>query len=121
MDFFPRSTSKCLCQRGNFFIAIAEGKPLTVDMATRNQTRPSCAKIKIEVDLTDTLQQRMRIMKEDDVTGNIKFRWVKVQYDYMPKYRKDVDYKVITSRVAGQYTQSCMNLRWRWRRKVKVP
>ncbi|KAG5628412.1 hypothetical protein H5410_000129 [Solanum commersonii] len=72
-----------------FSIAAAVGKPLTVDMATRNQTRPSCARVKIEVDLTAKLPQRVRITEEDDITGDTKYKWVKVQYDYMPKYCKE--------------------------------
>ncbi|KAH0664938.1 hypothetical protein KY285_026144 [Solanum tuberosum] len=58
-------------------------------MATRNQTRPSCAKVKIEVDLTAKLPQRVRITEENDITGAIKYKWIKVQYDYMPKYCKE--------------------------------
>lgn len=34
-----------------FFIASVVGKPLTVDIETRNQIRPSCARVKVEVDL----------------------------------------------------------------------
>ncbi|XP_055831104.1 uncharacterized protein LOC129900203 [Solanum dulcamara] len=38
-------------------------------MTTRNQTRPNCAKVKIEVDLIAKLPQKIRITEEDDVTG----------------------------------------------------
>ncbi|KAK4733286.1 hypothetical protein R3W88_007547 [Solanum pinnatisectum] len=69
-----------------FSIASAVGKPLTVDMATKNQTRPSCARVKIEVDLTATLPQRVKINEKDDNMGQIKSKWIKVQYDYIPKY-----------------------------------
>ncbi|KAK4732195.1 hypothetical protein R3W88_025183 [Solanum pinnatisectum] len=69
-----------------FSIASAVGKPLIVDMATKNQTRPSCPRVKIEVDLTATLPQRVKINEEDDNTGQIKSKWIKVQYDYIPKY-----------------------------------
>lgn len=31
------------------------GKPLQVDMATTNKTRPSCARVKVEVDLLSDL------------------------------------------------------------------
>lgn len=58
-------------------------------MATRNQTRPSCAKVKIEVDMIAKLPQRVRINKENDDTGEIKSKWIKIQYDYMPKYCKE--------------------------------
>lgn len=34
-----------------FLMAEAVGKPLQVDMATKNKTRPSCARVKVEVDL----------------------------------------------------------------------
>lgn len=34
-----------------FSIAAAVGKPLQVDTATSNKTRPSCARVKVEVDL----------------------------------------------------------------------
>ncbi|KAK4717545.1 hypothetical protein R3W88_015883 [Solanum pinnatisectum] len=72
-----------------FSIAITVGKPLTVDIAIKNQTRPSYASVKIEVDLMAKLPQRIRINEEDDNTGVVKFKWVKVQYDYMPKYGKE--------------------------------
>ncbi|KAG5631659.1 hypothetical protein H5410_003376 [Solanum commersonii] len=55
-------------------------------MATKNQMRPSCAKVKVEVDLTAKLPKRVRITEEDDDTGHTKFKWVQVQYDHMPKY-----------------------------------
>ncbi|KAH0675433.1 hypothetical protein KY290_024486 [Solanum tuberosum] len=58
-------------------------------MATKNQTRPSCARVKIEVDLIAKLPQRVRINDEDDITGEVKSKWIKVQYDYMPKYCKE--------------------------------
>lgn len=68
-----------------FSIASAVGKPLTVDMATKNKTRPSCAKVKIKVDLVAKLPQRVRINEKDD-TGEIRSQWIEKQYDYMPKY-----------------------------------
>ena len=49
-----------------------------MDMATNNQTRPSCTKVKIEVDLTAKMPQRVRINEEDDNTGEIKYKWIKV-------------------------------------------
>ncbi|WMV43302.1 hypothetical protein MTR67_036687 [Solanum verrucosum] len=86
---FPDLPPHFFAKEAIFSIAAAVGKPLMVDMATRNQTRPSCAKVKIEVDLMAKLPQRVRIMEEDDDTGSIKSKWIKVQYDYMPKYCKE--------------------------------
>lgn len=54
-------------------IASAVGKSLTVDTATKNQTRHSCARVKVEVDLIANFPQRIRINEEDNVTGEIKF------------------------------------------------
>lgn len=61
---------------------------MTVDLATKNQTRPNCAKVKVEVDLTAKLPQRVRITEENDNTGETRYKWIKVQYDYMSKYCK---------------------------------
>lgn len=72
-----------------FSIAFVVGKPLIVDMATRNQTRSSCAKVKIEVDLVEKLPHKVRINEEDDSTKEITSNWVNIQYDYMPKYCRD--------------------------------
>lgn len=38
-----------------FSIASENGKPVTVDMATKNQTRPSYAKVKVKVDLVEKI------------------------------------------------------------------
>ncbi|KAH0639363.1 hypothetical protein KY285_035949 [Solanum tuberosum] len=68
-----------------FSLAAAVGKPLQVDMATRNQTRPSCARVKVEVDLLREFPKRIKIgmrMKTDEVVE----KWVKIKYDYVPKY-----------------------------------
>lgn len=72
-----------------FSIASAVGKPLTVDMATKNQTRSSCARVKVEVDLVVKLPQWIPMNEENDSTGEIKSKWVQIHYDYMPKYCKD--------------------------------
>ncbi|KAH0707961.1 hypothetical protein KY290_009561 [Solanum tuberosum] len=87
--YFPDLPPNFFAKEAIFSIAAAVGKPLTVDMATKNQTRPSCAKVKVEVDLTAKLPQRVRITEEDDDTGHTKFKWIQVQYDHMPKYCKE--------------------------------
>ncbi|KAK4724559.1 hypothetical protein R3W88_027338 [Solanum pinnatisectum] len=66
---FPDLPLNFFAKDAIFPIATAVGKPLTMDMETRNQTRPSCAKVKIEVDLMAKLLQRVRITEEDDDTG----------------------------------------------------
>ncbi|KAK6795475.1 hypothetical protein RDI58_008928 [Solanum bulbocastanum] len=83
---FPDLPPNFFAKEAIFSIASAVGKPLTMDMATKNQTRPSCARVKIKVDLIATLPQRVKINEENDNTGKIKSKWIKVQYDCIPKY-----------------------------------
>ncbi|KAF3655827.1 hypothetical protein FXO38_14505 [Capsicum annuum] len=61
-----------------FSIASAVGKPLMVDMATKNYTGPSCAHVKVEVDLVAKLPHRVKINEEDEVSGEIKSKWIKI-------------------------------------------
>ncbi|KAK4728571.1 hypothetical protein R3W88_021559 [Solanum pinnatisectum] len=86
---FPDLPPNFFAKEVIFSIASAVGKPLTVDMATKNQTRPSCTRVKVEVDLTAKLPQRVKIIEEDDSTGHVKYKWIQVQYDHMPKYCKE--------------------------------
>lgn len=58
-------------------------------MATKNKTRPSCARVKVEIDLVAKLPQRVGINQEDDMKGEITFKQVQIHYDYMPKYCKE--------------------------------
>lgn len=60
------------------FISSTIGKPLTIDMVMRNQTILSYAKVNKEVDLVAKLPKRVRINEEEDVTGEIKSKWIKI-------------------------------------------
>lgn len=71
-----------------FSLAPAVGRPLHVDLATINGTRPSCDKVKVEVNLLATLPQRIKIIEEEDETGLDLSKWIKFKYDYMRKYCK---------------------------------
>lgn len=52
-NFFGRETI--------FSLVAAAGKPLQVDMATTNKTRPSCARIKVKVDRLRELPKRINV------------------------------------------------------------
>lgn len=71
-----------------FSLARAVGRLLHVDLATQNGTWPSCAKVKVEVNLLANLPQRIKIVEEEDETRPEEFKWIKIRYDYMPKYCK---------------------------------
>ncbi|KAH0761377.1 hypothetical protein KY290_017450 [Solanum tuberosum] len=52
-NFFDRETI--------FSLVAAVGKPLRVDMATSDKTRPSCARVKVEVDLLGEFPKRVNV------------------------------------------------------------
>lgn len=61
-----------------FSITLAVGKPVIVDMAMRNLTRPSWENVKIEVDLIAKLPERVRINHENNSIGEIKSKLIKI-------------------------------------------
>ncbi|KAH0709038.1 hypothetical protein KY284_010465 [Solanum tuberosum] len=68
-------------------MAAAVGRSLQVDLATQNKTRPSCARVKVEVDLLEEFPIRINIGMRKK-TGEIMEKWVTIKYDYVPKYCK---------------------------------
>ncbi|XP_049378009.1 uncharacterized protein LOC125842724 [Solanum stenotomum] len=82
---FPSLPSNFFCEEALFSLASAVGKPLQVDLATRNKTRPSCARVKVEVNLLDEFPKRIKIgiRKEN---GEVQEKWIPIRYDYLPKY-----------------------------------
>ncbi|XP_070017310.1 uncharacterized protein [Nicotiana sylvestris] len=71
-----------------FSLAREVGRPLHVDLPTQNGTRSNCAKVKVEVNLLFNLPQRIKIVEEEDESGHEESKWIKIRYDYMPKYCK---------------------------------
>lgn len=55
-----------------FSLASAVGTPLHLDLATTNKTRPSCARVKVLVDLIEDLPKRVRMDIEDEVAGTVR-------------------------------------------------
>lgn len=72
-----------------FSLVEAVDKPLQVYMTTRNKTRPSCVRVKIEVNLLGKFPKRINIGVRNKATGEIKEKWIDIKYDYMPKYCKN--------------------------------
>lgn len=82
-----------------FSLARAVGKPLRVDMATRNQTRPSCARVKVEVDLLQEFPKRIKIGVRQK-GGDILEKWAPIKYDYVSRYCS-------TSKIQGHNDHEC--------------
>lgn len=58
---FPSLPPNFFVKEAIFSLAAAVEKPLQVDMETKTQTRPSCARVKVEVDLLEDFQKRITI------------------------------------------------------------
>lgn len=54
----PSLSSNVFGKEAIFSIVVAVGKPLQMDTATSNKTRPNYARIKVEVDLMKGLPKR---------------------------------------------------------------
>ncbi|KAK4376889.1 hypothetical protein RND71_003185 [Anisodus tanguticus] len=63
-------------------IASAVGRPIVVDKATHDRTRPGTARVKVEVELLRELQQRMRLQCKFEDTGRVKNR-LRFSYDLL--------------------------------------
>lgn len=64
------------------------GKPLQVDMAMSNKTRPSYARAKVEVDPLGDFPKRVNVrIKKKSI--EIVAKWITINYDYLPKYYKN--------------------------------
>ncbi|XP_070031034.1 uncharacterized protein LOC142173379 [Nicotiana tabacum] len=72
-----------------FSLATAVGRPVCLDSATTNKTRPSCARVKVLVDLLAELPKKVRLDIDDEVSGGVQTEWVRIQHDMLPKYCKD--------------------------------
>lgn len=86
-----------------FSLAAAVGTPFHLDMATINKTRPSCARVKVQIDLLAKLPKRVRMDIEDEVIGATRTEWVGIQYDYIPKYCKEC-------KLQGHNEEACWRL-----------
>ncbi|KAK4338785.1 hypothetical protein RND71_040247 [Anisodus tanguticus] len=81
--------------------ASAIGKPISIDAATRNKTRPSCAKVKVEIDLLKVHPKRIQIhvVKGEEIMS----KWFTTRYDYLPNYCK-------TCKLKGHNEVGCRKL-----------
>ncbi|WMV47242.1 hypothetical protein MTR67_040627 [Solanum verrucosum] len=71
-----------------FSLAAAIGKPIQLDNATINKTRPSCARVKVQVDLLGELPTMVELEITDPIKNTSRVEKVRVIYDMLPKYCK---------------------------------
>ncbi|KAG5617032.1 hypothetical protein H5410_016856 [Solanum commersonii] len=65
--FFPSLPPNFFGHGTIFSLAVVVGKPLQVDMATRNRTRPNCARVKVEA--YKEIRMRVNLWSKDTKNG----------------------------------------------------
>ncbi|XP_060183215.1 uncharacterized protein LOC132613185 [Lycium barbarum] len=83
---FPNLLPTIFVKNSLFSLASAVGKPLHLDMATINKTRPNCATVKVIVDLAANLPKVVNMKITDEKYGISRIVKVQIQYDVLPKY-----------------------------------
>lgn len=97
---FPDLKPTFFVKESIFSLASAIGKPIHLDMATINKTRPSFARIKVQVDLLFDFPQFVEVEVINENTKESRVEKVKIQYDLLPKYCKHC-------KVQGHYEKEC--------------
>ncbi|KAH0706171.1 hypothetical protein KY285_010690 [Solanum tuberosum] len=85
---FPDLWPTFFVKESLFSLASAVGKPIQLDMATINKTRPSCARVKVQVNLLADLPKFVELEIEDPISQSSRVERIKVLYDVLPKYCK---------------------------------
>ncbi|KAJ8550750.1 hypothetical protein K7X08_000120 [Anisodus acutangulus] len=83
---FPNLLTTFFVKESLFSLASAVGKPLQLDLATINNTRSNCARVKVQLDLLADLSKFVMMEIEDEKTKEINVVKVRIQYDHLPKY-----------------------------------
>nr|XP_033516045.1 uncharacterized protein LOC117280437 [Nicotiana tomentosiformis] len=64
----------------------AVGKPMAIDKATHDKSRPSTARVKVELDMLDKNSNRVRLQYLDTKSGKISEHFQDFVYDNLPSY-----------------------------------
>ncbi|XP_070012939.1 uncharacterized protein [Nicotiana sylvestris] len=83
---FPDLPPNFFAKKSLLSIASDVGKPLTVDKATQDRTRPSVARVKVLLDLLDKHPKRVKLYIVDKSTGKFVEHYQEVVYDNLPKF-----------------------------------
>ncbi|KAG5616346.1 hypothetical protein H5410_016170 [Solanum commersonii] len=71
---FPNLLPTFFVKECLFSLAAAVGKPIQIDQATVNKSRPSCAHVKVLVDLEKNFPKVVQMNIENEATGEIRMR-----------------------------------------------
>ncbi|KAG5577842.1 hypothetical protein H5410_057976 [Solanum commersonii] len=83
---FPDLLPTFFVKKVLFSLASAVRKPLQLDFATINKTRPNCARVKVQVNLLADKPEVVQMQLEDENTLENRVVTMRIQYDSLPAY-----------------------------------
>ncbi|KAG5611175.1 hypothetical protein H5410_022456 [Solanum commersonii] len=86
MDLLSGIKTHFFVKESIFSLASAVGKPLRLDVATINKNRPSCARVKVQVDLLADLPKVIELEVRNEDTDTSRVKKAKIRYGLLPKY-----------------------------------
>ncbi|KAG5586096.1 hypothetical protein H5410_046530 [Solanum commersonii] len=103
LGFFPAIFVHFYDKETLFSLASAVGKPVQLDLATINKTRPSCARVKVQVDLIENLPEWVEIKVISSGKQSTRIEKIKIQHDLLPKYCR-------TCKLQGHNEEECRTI-----------
>ncbi|KAF3672494.1 hypothetical protein FXO37_07486, partial [Capsicum annuum] len=83
---FPNLLPTYFVKECLFFLASTVGKPLQLDLATINKTRPSCARVKVLIDLKGNFPKSVVMDTVNEEMGEQRTEIILIESDYLSKY-----------------------------------
>lgn len=83
---FPNLLLELFAKQSLLSIASAAGKTIVVDKSTQENSRPSTARVKVEIELLANFPQRIIIQYIDEKTEKVAEQLWKFGYDNLPFY-----------------------------------
>lgn len=77
-----------LVKESIFSMASSVGKSLHLDMATINKTKPSCAKVKVQVDILADFPKVIEVEVVNEEYKTSRVDKINIRYDMFPAYGK---------------------------------
>lgn len=100
-------------------IATAVGKPIEIDKATQEKTRPSTARVKVELDLLDKLPHRSRVQYLDEKSRKMVEDFQEIVYDNRPAYCNFCKHQAHNESLSSRFGKGRQNYQWRGRERSK--
>ncbi|KAG5605652.1 hypothetical protein H5410_027144 [Solanum commersonii] len=72
-----------------FSLVLAVGKPVQLDQAAINKTKPSYARVKVLVDIKAEFPNSVRTGIVNEATGKMRTEVIQIRYDYVPNYSEE--------------------------------